>query len=608
MKNPPHSPPKMADFFYLSLIAMIPSSSSKLLLKNPLLSLLEKAQTTSQILRIHAQMITTDLISNTFAVSRLILASSVSIASNMDYAELVFSQIPQPNSFIYNTIIRGHAQSSSPQRALLFYSRMRRDGVAPDKHTYPFVLKACSLMGGLEKGMEIHGEILKRGFESDLFVRNGLISMYCRCGMTSLARKLFDGFPERDLVSWNSIIGGYVRCGEMGEAQNLFDEMPERDMFSWAIMIDGYGKKIGDIGRARELFNRMNERDLVCWNSMIDGYATVGDTITARELFEEMPERNVISWSIMIDGYARNGKSKEALKLFEQMLPQGIRPDRVSALGAVTACAQLGALDRGRWIHLYLEKNKTLLDVVVQTALVDMYMKCGSLDYARGIFESMPERNTISWNVMIVGLGINGCGKAALVLFSQMEREGIFMDDVTFLGVLIACTHAGLESDGLRIFERMGTSYGMEPKVEHYGCLVDLLGRAGRLDEAKNVIETMPMEPNPALWGSLLAACRIHRRVDLAEAAVEQLVELKADDSGMYVLMSNIYAEEKMWGDVLRIRKLMNDRGMKKESGGSVIEVDGIVWEFVNGDRSHLLSGEIYSVIWNLSKMLMSVR
>ena len=360
---------------------------------------------------------------------------------------------------------------------------------------------------------------------------------------------------------------------------------------------------MGDVKRARAFFDGMPTKDVVSRNSMIDGYAKVGEVEPAREIFDKMLQKNVISWSIMIDGYVRHGDSKEALNLFRQMLCQGIKPDRVSVVGAVSACSQLGALDQGRWIHLYVKRNRLLLDIVVQTALVDMYLKCGSLDEACRIFNCMPERNVVTWSVMIVGLGMNGYGKEALECFARMEKERIPMDDMTFLGVLMACSHANLVTEGLRIFNRMRDAYRLEPKLEHYGCLVDLLGRAGQLDEAQNIIQSMPMKPNAVLWGSLLLACRIHRNVDLAEILVEKLAELKADDSGVYVLMSNIYADVGIWEGMIKIRKLVKERKMKKETGRSVIEVDGNVEEFISGERSHTLREEIELVIWSLAKM-----
>ncbi|XP_039132673.1 pentatricopeptide repeat-containing protein At3g29230-like [Dioscorea cayenensis subsp. rotundata] len=569
--------------------------------------LLQRSISISHILQIHAQFLTTSLFPLPLYSTRLLISlcsSTLLSPSQSFYADLIFAQIPRPNTSSWNTIIRLHTISSNPTHALLLFSQMRRNGVQTDTYTYPFVLKACGALLARGHGVAVHGETLKLGMDFALFVRNSLISFYCRFGDVALARCLFDGFCLKDLVSWNSMIAGYVGCGEIEEAQKLFDEMPVRDVFSWTVLIDGYGKKTGDVGCARKLFDEMPDRDLVCWNSMIDVYASVGRLGDARELFEVMPERNVVSWSILIDNYVKFGEPKEALGLFQRMLSEGTKLDKVAVVGVITACGQLGALDQGHWVHSFLKKNKIMCDVIVQTALLDMYMKCGSLELARRLFESMPERSVASWNVMIVGLGNNGYGTEAVGLFHLMEREAGLMDDLTLLGVLSACTHAGLVDEGVSIFERMMIDFRIAPKVEHYGCVVDLLGRAGRLREAADIIETMPMKPTPTLWGSLLAACRTHRYVQLAELSVKRLAELGADDAGVYVLMSNIYADEGMWDDVLRIRRLMSEKGMKKESGRSVVEVDGDIYEFVNGGSSHPCKAEIFAAIWSLCNHL----
>ncbi|KAL5226816.1 hypothetical protein ABZP36_015081 [Zizania latifolia] len=287
------------------------------------------------------------------------------------------------------------------------------------------------------------------------------------------------------------------------------------------------------------------------------------------------------------------------------MLRCSIRHDKVTAVGAVAACAQLGALEQGRWLFSYLEK-KVLFDVVVQTTLIDMNMKCGRLDLAKLIFESMAEKSVITWNVMIVGLGTHGYRLDDIKLFNQMETERAPMDDLSVLAVLTSCTHAGLVSEGLGIFYRMGKYLGLDLKVENYGSLIDLLGRAGHLVQDRNTIETMLMEPTLELCVSLLASCQIHRCVELAELSVECLASLWADNSGVYVLLSNIYADEGMWDDVFRIRKLMSAEGMKKNTGQSVIEVDGQIHEFVNGGSSHPLNEEIYLTLWNLSNIVAS--
>ncbi|KAL5793979.1 hypothetical protein ACOSP7_002573 [Xanthoceras sorbifolium] len=561
-------------------------SVSKLNLKNPLLSLLHLSKAMEQVLQIHAQLITTNLMTDPFVSSQLLLSlTSQNALVNMDHAELLFNRIHQPNSFMHNSMIKGYTQSANPRKALNFYVNMRRESHLLDNYTYPFVLKACGLLMGLVEGRQVHGEVVKRGFRSDVFVVNGLIGMYSRCGDMASAVFVFDGSEVRDLVSCNLMLGGYVQSGDIGAAQKMFDEMPEKNVISWSIMIDGYGKKVGDLVNARVLFDCMPIKDMVSWNSMINAYAKIGELVAARQLFAEMPEKNVISWSIMIDGCAQHGKPKEALNLFRQMLSLGVRPDMVSVMGAISACSQLGALDQGRWIHIYMRRTRITIDILVQTALMDMYMKCGSLDEARRIFYSMPKKNVVSYNVMIVGLGINGFGEEALECFAQMEREGIPKDDLIFLGVLTACSHAGLVTQGLHIFERLKKDCRVEPKVEHYNCL------------------SMPMRPNSALWGTLLLACRTHRNVALAEFVVERLVELKADNSGVYVLLSNIYADVGMWEKALQIRNLIRDRKMKKETGSSVIEVDGNIKEFVSGEISHVWSKELESIIRSFLRM-----
>ncbi|TKW18447.1 hypothetical protein SEVIR_5G431300v4 [Setaria viridis] len=579
-----------------------------------LLSHLRACRSASHALQCHALLLTSGhLAAAPTRLSNLLLRAlaSVSAPAAHAHADAVFAHLPEVatrDPFPWNTIVRLHAPAR-PRAALLYFARMRRCAVQPDAYTFPAVLKACGCAPGCRIGLLVHAEAVGRGLGADLFTVNALISFYCRVRDCRSGRKVFDEASgvSRDLVSWNSMVAGYVGCGEMELAQELFDEMPERDAFSWATMIDGCGKQAGGVDRARELFDQMPNRDLVCWNSMIDGYAKHGRIDEARSLFEEMPERNVISWSVLIDGYVRCGEAKEALEYFQSMLRCGVRPDRVAAVGAVTACAQLGALEQGRWLHSYLEKKKVLFDVVVQTALIDMYMKCGRLDLAKLIFESMAERSVVTWNVMIVGLGTHGYGLDAVTLFHRMEAERAPMDDLSVLAVLTACTHAGLVSEGLGIFHRMKKDFRIDPKVEHYGALVDLLGRAGRLDQARHAIETMPMEPTPELWGSLLAACRSHRCIELAELSVERLANLGADDSGVYVLLSNIYADEGMWADVLRIRKLMSDEGMKKDIGRSVIDVDGEIHEFVNGGGSHLCRDEIYLMLRDLSNMAASI-
>ncbi|XP_056158252.1 pentatricopeptide repeat-containing protein At2g20540-like isoform X2 [Syzygium oleosum] len=525
-------------------------------LGNPLIALLQRSKSTSQILQIHAQLITTSFISDSFTSGKLLTSLTSLNTPHMDHARLVFDQIRLRSVFTYNTMIRGYVGSSNPEKAWSFYAGMRRKGLVGDDYTYPFVLKACGMMMGLAEGRLVHGELVKRGRCCHVFAVNGLIGMYGKCGEMGCARMAFDGVEEKDSVSWNLLLSAYVGCGNTEEAQKVFDEMPEKDVISWSMMIDAYGK-------------------------------------------------NVISWSILLDGYVSNGNPLEALKLFKQMLLEHVKVDKVAVVGALSACAQLGALVQGRWMHIYVERNRIDVDIVVQAALLDMYMKCGSVNEASRAFYSMSERNAICYSVMIFGYGTNGHGKKALELFRQMVWErNVWIDDMLFLAVLTACSHAGFVYEGLCIFEQMKGAYGIEPKLEHYSCLVDLLSRSGQLDSAREVIKSMPMTPNcAALWGSLLLACRTHRDVMLAEVAVKKLVELKADDCGTYILLSNIYADMGLQEESLRVWKLMKNRSMEKETGKSSIEVNGIIKEFVSGENSSIVADALEWIIWSLSSM-----
>ncbi|KAA8547631.1 hypothetical protein F0562_004060 [Nyssa sinensis] len=320
---------------------------------------------------------------------------------------------------------------------------------------------------------------------------------------------------------------------------------------------------------ARKLFDTSSNRDVITWTAVVNGYAKSGQVVHARQLFDQMPEKNVVSWSAMITGYAQVGLFEEALELFNDMLLAGFRPNYAGIVSALSACAFLGALDQGRWIHAFVDKNNMELDRVLGTALVDMYAKCGCIEVARRVFDEMPYRDVFAFTSLISGL-VKSC-------------------------------RMGLVEEGLKIFESMNKSYGIKPGVEHYGCLVDLLGRAGMLEEAKKVVTEMPTEPDSYVLGALLNACSVHGDVELGKETVEGLVERSLDHSGIHVLLSNIYASANQWNDVENIRKGLEKKKVKKVPGCSLIEVDGVVWEFIAGDRSHVLMEDIIlcSLVFN---------
>lgn len=324
------------------------------------------------------------------------------------------------------------------------------------------------------------------------------------------------------------------------------------------------------MGDASKVFDEMRDPDVVVWNLMIRGFCKTGDLETGLKLFTQMKERTVVSWNLMMSCLAQGNKEREVLGLFNGMLEQGFEPDDASLVTVLPVCARLGAVDVGEWIHSYANSKGFLRDAVnVGNSLVDFYCKCGNLQASWGVFNEMANKNVVSWNAMISGLAYNGEGEVGVGLFEEMVRGGVEPNDSTFVGVLTCCAHAGLVDRGREIFASMSVKFGVPPKLEHYGCVVDLLGRCGHVREGLDLIRSMPLKPTAALWGALLSACRTHGDREIAETAAKELVGLEPWNSGNYVLLSNVYAEEGRWDEVEKVRLLMRGGGVNKVPGQS---------------------------------------
>lgn len=463
----------------------------------------------------------------------------------------MFEQVPSPSTTLFNQVIRGSSISGNPRKSIELFNSMGHSSALPDGHTYTFVINGCTKGELFREGEQVHGKVLKSWFCSNVYVRTSLVDFYVKSG------------------------------GEDG------------------------------VRKAKLVFGETGGTNVVTWNSLILGCFRCGDVDGARRVFEKMPERNMVSWTTMIAGCAQNGQCKEALALFRRMRHENIEFDQVTLVAVLSACAELGDLNLGKHIHSYvfesLSYRKQPVLISLSNALIHMYASCGEIEAAFGVFRRMKQRTVVSWTCMITGFAKHGFGDEALSVFQWMqsaEDNSVRPDEITFLGVLCACSHSGYVDEGRHYFQSMTVNWGLEPRIEHYGCMVDLLSRAGLLDEAHEVVRSMPMKPNDVVWGALLGGCRIYKSVELASAVADLLTnELDPQQAvGYFVLLSNVYAAAKKWQDVVVVRQKMFDIKTRKPPGLSWIQIDGSIYEFLAGDRSHENARVIYDVLDEITK------
>ncbi|KAL1557106.1 Pentatricopeptide repeat superfamily protein [Salvia divinorum] len=485
-----------------------------------------------------------------------------------------------------------------PEAAILTYIRIRGCWGGIVIPAVPLVLKACASLSLLNFGKVVHSEIFKSGIECNVMVGTSLVDMYGKCRDIASARQQFDEMPDRNFISWNAMIGGYMWNGHTEIASALFAMMTERTTVTWNTMITGYARNgdmatarfvfdavprglktvvtwtlmvnvyasNGNMEAAREVFEKMGVRNFYVWSVMITGYFKIGDVVKARELFDGISLRNLVIWNSLISGYAQNRMFSEVMDAFTRMQEDGFEPDEVTLVSVLSACAQAGMLDVGREIHERFLNSRIELNEFVVNSLVDMYAKCGDLGTARLIFEEALAKNSATWNSLITGFAVHGRCREAIELFTRMEESSMRPDEITFLSVLSGCAHGGLVEEGLESFSKM-ERYGVKRSVKHYGCLVDLLGRAGRLEDAFNLVKEMPMEPNHTILGSLLGACRTHSDTYMTAKVLEFINEL----SHHYRLLSNIYAASERWEMAERMRVAFSAKGCEKITGCSVL-------------------------------------
>ncbi|KAF5743542.1 pentatricopeptide repeat-containing protein [Tripterygium wilfordii] len=532
--------------------------------------------------QIHA-LIITDSLSQNFQLCWEFLRRSTEFGT-MEYSNLIFSQFGSDKSneefMLRKIMIRGYAHNGPFDKCLSMFDEMPHRGLKPDHYTYPYVLNSCCKMGCYRIGKRLHCQVIKSGFGSSFSVAKSLFNMYIHMPSSSdsgdvydgkiiYTRRLFDDIIVRPVEMWNKMIFEYVRVGDLGTARQLFDNMPQRDVVSWNSMISGYSK-VGQVAKAGELFERMPEKNVISWTSMVGAYAEAGELEAATELFEKMPCRNVVTWNTMITCYTKKGDYEVALDLFGRMQSELVVPDGYTFVSVLSASSHLGALEFGKRIH-HLIGDGSQWGPKVGTALVEMYAQCGDIDRAFTLFIKIRDKDVFGWNVAIKALAIHGRAKDAVKIFLMMQKLGFRPNDFTFSTALFACSHGGLVEEGRRIFHAMEGEFGISPKPEHFCCFIDLLSRNGLLEEAQLLVKDMPFEPDIAIWGALLGGCRVRSDSKLAEEVVGKASELEVNDSGVHVLLSNIYASMDQRPEALAARGKMEERNISKKAGSSVV-------------------------------------
>lgn len=514
----------------------------------------------------------------------------------IDEARKVFEKMPERNVVSWTSMVSGYVKEGMISEAETLFWKM------PEKNVVSWTV----MLGGLiqEGRIDEACRLFDMMPEKDVVARTNMIGGYCQEGRLMEARRLFDEMPRRNVVSWTMMITGYVRNQQVDIARKLFEVMPEKNEVSWTAMLMGY-TNCGRLDEALELFDAMPIKSVVACNAMILGLGHNGNVLKARQVFDQMSEKDEGTWSAMIKVYERKGFELEALELFRMMQREGIRPNFPSLISVLSVCASLANLDHGREVHARLVRSQFDLDVYVASVLLTMYVKCGNLVKAKQVFDRFEIKDVVMWNSIITGYAQHGLGKEALQVFHDMHFSGVVPDDITFVGVLSACSYTGNVKKGLEIFNSMESKYQVEQKTEHYACMVDLHGRAGKLNEAMDLIEKMPMEADAIIWGALLGACRTHMKLDLAEVAAKKLLQLEPKNAGPYILLSNIYASQGRWGDVAELRRNMRDKSVSKSPGCSWIDVEKKVHMFTGGDSSgHPEHSQITRILEWLSGLL----
>ncbi|XP_073014834.1 putative pentatricopeptide repeat-containing protein At3g47840 [Primulina eburnea] len=516
----------------------------------------------------------------------------------------VFDEMPLRNVVTWTAIITGLVRAGFNNRGLMYFAKMWRDGVDYDSYTFAIALKACADLEFLNHGREIHARTIKKGVDVTSYVANSLATMYNKCGRLVYGSRLFESMSTPDVVSWTTSITSCMQTGQEKQGIHLFLQMIGCDVrpngYTYAAVVSGVANiaKL-DWGQQlhAQLFHVGLANSLSVANSLMTMYSKCGQPNSASAIFHEMTRRDVISWSTIISGYAQGGCGEEAFELLSRMKREGQKPTEYALSSVLSVCGSMSILDQGRQLHANVLTTGLDKTALVQSSLINMYSKCGSIGEAVKIFNLAENDDIVSWTAMINGYAEHGCSQEAIDLFEKISIVGLRPDAITFIGVLSACNHVGLLDLGFHYFDLMTKEYRINPSKEHYGCMIDLLCRGGRLREAENMIKNMPFEQDGVVWSTLLRASKERGDVECARIAAKQILQLDPACAGTHITLANIYASKGKWREAAHVRKLMRTKGVIKEPGWSWIKIKDQVSAFVASDKSHSQSRDIYGIL-----------
>ncbi|KAL6966482.1 hypothetical protein U1Q18_032262 [Sarracenia purpurea var. burkii] len=563
-------------------------------------------------MQVHQLAIKYSFAEDLFVVNALLSMYSVN-GSSASSIEL-FESAPTKDIALWNSMLCVYVQIGSLEEAMNFFIRMRLEGIQEDERSIAILLSSFTdLDSNLRKGKSIHAHAIKSGMNKNTSIGNALVSMYAEQNCFQDAFKVFDDIADMDVISWNTLISALARNGFWGQAWECFEKIRQSDIEPNSYTIVSIlaacdDESFSNIGRCIHGYVVKHDIEInqALNTALTEMYMNCNNESTARNLFQSFPEKDLISWNSFIASYVKNNQPHKALSLFHCMISE-VEPNSVSIINVLSSCTHMANLPEGQCLHAYTIRRESSLglDLCLENAFLTMYARCGSIQYAEKIFEILPRKNVVSWNAMIDGYGMHGRGHDAMLAFSQMLEDGVKPNEITFVSALSACSHSGLVQKGLQLFHSMVQDFCITPELVHYGCMVDLLGRAGCLVDAREFISLMPITPDASVWRALLSACRVYSETKLAKTVFERLIELEPTNAGNYVLLSNIYAAAGLWSEVRKLRMQLHEKGLMKPPGKSWIIVRGKVHCFRAGDRSHPQSDKIYT---ELSSLLSSIK